>query len=131
MVYEEGNQSYKTMNLDLSEKNSYYQVSFRTDEIKTEDIPFKTALIGNYPNPFNPSTTISFTLAQSENVKLSIYNVKGQVVKTLINSQQEAGRHSVVWNGDDDYLNKVASGIYFYRLETSAGRQTKRMILMK
>ena len=72
--------------------------------------------LGNYPNPFNPSTTIKFDLRKAGYVNLEIYNIKGQKVRTLIDQQQEAGYHSKVWNGIDDSGNPIGSGIYFYRL---------------
>jgi len=85
----------------------------------------------NFPNPFNPSTTIQFTIGNVDNVRLNVYNVRGQLVKTLINDVKEAGNHAVVWNGDDHSGNSVSSGIYFYRMETSAGSEVRRMVLMK
>ena len=85
----------------------------------------------NYPNPFNPSTTISFTLSHSENITLNIYNIKGQLVRTLLNDKKEAGRYSIIWDGVDEKKNNVSSGIYFYRLETSCKTETKKMLLMK
>ena len=85
----------------------------------------------NFPNPFNPSTTIQFNIPRSGDVRLSIYNVKGQLVNTLVNEYLIAGQHSVVWEGRDNYGRDVASGIYFYRLETEGGVETKRMVLLK
>lgn len=89
--------------------------------------------MGNYPNPFNPTTTISFTLTteSSENTELVIYNAKGQKVKTLINENLRAGSHNVEWNGKDENNNPVSSGIYFYKLKSSTINQTKKMLLMK
>ena len=85
----------------------------------------------NYPNPFNPETTISFALPKECKVNLSIYNIRGQKVKTLVNESKATGSHSVVWNGTDDNGRGVSSGIYFYRLSTDAFSQTYRMVLMK
>ncbi|MDD4559637.1 MAG: FlgD immunoglobulin-like domain containing protein, partial [Candidatus Cloacimonetes bacterium] len=93
--------------------------------------PGQMALFQNYPNPFNPSTTISFSLPQASKVHLDIYNLKGQLVKTLVNTDMEAGIHSVVWNGRDKNNHTVASGVYFYRLSSPDYSQTKRMLLMK
>jgi flagellar hook assembly protein FlgD len=64
-------------------------------------------------------------------VRIDIYNIKGQLVKTLVNELKEPGRYSVIWNGDDNQANKVASGIYFYRLITDGYNSTKKMLLMK
>jgi len=92
-----------------------------------------TELIGNHPNPFNPTTTISFTTTElMENTELVIYNMKGQRVKQLVNETLPAGEHSVIWNGKDENNKHVSSGIYFYKMR--AGKdffQTKRMILLK
>ncbi len=90
-----------------------------------------TKLNNNYPNPFNPTTTISFSIAKSGNVNLDIYNVKGQKVKTLLNSVQTAGDHSAVWNGKDDNNNNLSSGVYFYKLQTEGYTSTKKMLLLK
>ena len=89
------------------------------------------ALSPNYPNPFNPETTISNEIASDGIVKLDIFNLKGQLVKTLVNENKVSGPHKVVWNGTDKYGRKVASGIYQYRLTTKDGRITKKMMLMK
>jgi hypothetical protein len=102
-----------------------------------EDIlPVATQLSGNYPNPFNPTTTISFDLHKNSQVELVVYNVKGQKVKTLVNEAMNAGKHRISWNGKDDSERPTSSGIYFYRFSTKnqdGGRYTatKKMILMK
>jgi len=85
----------------------------------------------NYPNPFNPETTIQFSLPEDSKVELSINNVKGQKVKTLTSDHFEKGAHSIIWNGSDNNNKSVSSGIYFYKL--SAGRNTimKKMLLLK
>lgn len=85
----------------------------------------------NYPNPFNPTTTISYSLPEATKLRLDIYNLKGQLVKTLVNTEVSAGLHSVVWNGKDMNNTAVASGVYFYRVSSQNGIQTKRMLLMK
>lgn len=91
-------------------------------------------LKANYPNPFNPSTTIAYTLPMTErnkNVSLVIYNQLGQKVKTLVNGIQPAGSHEVVWNGMDDAGNDVASGIYFYQLRYGGHQDTQKMLLVR
>lgn len=90
-----------------------------------------TALNGNYPNPFNPTTSISFDLAQDGPVSLDIYNVKGQKVKTLVNDRMVAGSHTIQWNGTDNSNKKVGSGIYFYNMKSGKYTNTRKMILMK
>ncbi len=94
-------------------------------------LPKKTALKNNYPNPFNPSTSIAFDLSQPENVCIDIYNVKGQKVKTLTNQFYQAGSHSVMWNGQDDNNQNVSSGIYFFNMRSGKYTSTRKMILLK
>jgi len=103
-------------------------VVVETDEIL---IPKITKLYQNFPNPFNPSTTIKYSLKEDSKVKLNIYNIKGQKIKQLVNDQLAAGQHSVVWNGADNNNKSVSSGIYFYKLKTYNFEKTKKMILMK
>ena len=90
-----------------------------------------TKLAQNYPNPFNPTTTISFDLAKAGKVKLNVYNIKGQLVRSLVNEDLYAGSHKVIWNGTDSRNRRVASGIYYYRLETKDFSKTHKMVLMK
>jgi hypothetical protein len=92
---------------------------------------YRTALKSNYPNPFNPETTISYSLAKQSKVSLQVFNILGQKVRTLVNETNNAGTHTVVWNGKDDSGNAVASGVYFYRLKSGTISQTNKMILMK
>ncbi len=83
------------------------------------------------PNPFNPNTTIAYSLPEAGKVRLDIYNVKGQLVKTLVNTEHVAGFHSAVWNGKDMNNKTVASGVYFYRISSPHKTQTKKMLLLK
>jgi len=90
--------------------------------------------LNNYPNPFNPTTTISFSLTTevTENTELVIYNLKGQKVKQLISDQLSEGKHSVAWNGTDENNKPVASGIYFYKLKISSKTEAiKKCLLLK
>lgn len=87
--------------------------------------------IDNYPNPFNPSTTLSFALEFGSDVKLDVYNITGQLVTTIIDRYLETGRHSVVWDGKDHSGKPVSSGIYFYRVQADDVTQTRKMILLK
>jgi len=91
-----------------------------------EPIPYEFSLRQNYPNPFNPRTEISFSLPRMSFVNLSVYNLLGQKVETLINKEMEAGQYSVTWDGSN-----VGSGIYFYRLESGDFIETKKMLLLK
>jgi len=99
------------------------------DENNISQICFN--LIGNYPNPFNPSTTIYYQLPENSEVNLSVYNIKGQKVKTLVNEVLPAGEHSAIWNGRDSNGNRVSSGIYFYKLKAGDYREVRKMILIK
>jgi len=94
-------------------------------------IPTNTELNSNYPNPFNPTTTISYSISEPIFVNIAIYNVKGAKVKNLVDGDKEAGFHSVVWDGKDHNGKKVASGIYLYRFNTSEVVQIKKMMLIK
>jgi hypothetical protein len=94
-------------------------------------IPATSFLGANYPNPFNPTTTISFGLNESGNVKISVFNSRGQLVRTLVNGTMQAGMHNVVWNGMDDTNRPLGSGIYFIKMQTRNLEQTTRAIMVK
>ena len=85
----------------------------------------------NYPNPFNPTTKINYSLNENSKVSLKVYNIKGQKVKTLIDEKMEAGEHSIIWNGRDSNSNRVGSGIYFYKLKAGDFQKVKKMLLLK
>ena len=101
------------------------------------NLPTVTELNGNYPNPFNPTTNIKFSLKADSKVSLMIYNIRGQKVKTLVEDDMQAGYHSVVWNGTDESGKNVSSGVYFSRFDSAyrndGGRYTsvKKVILLK
>jgi len=94
-------------------------------------IPLETVLHGNYPNPFNPSTTIRFDLAKDSDVTLQIFNLKGQLVKTVVHEKINAGVHTAEWNGDDNADRSVASGVYLYKLHTDTKLFVRKCILLK
>jgi hypothetical protein len=89
-------------------------------------IPAAVVLMNNYPNPFNPSTTIRYGLPHGSQVTLAVFNTLGQVVATLQNGPQEAGYHDVIFDSKD-----LPSGVYLYRLTTEDFDQTKRFILLR
>ena len=93
--------------------------------------PVATELTGNYPNPFNPTTTISFSTKEAGFVSINIYNMKGQLVKKLVEGNLEAAYHNILWDGRDDSNKTVSSGIYFYKMKTINYTATQKMILMK
>jgi hypothetical protein len=122
-------------NYALGTKNAATSPLGTLVDVKDKTIPVKYSLNEAYPNPFNPSTNIKFTLASSSKVKLIVYNSLGQQVSTLINQQMDAGSHTVVWNAKNSSIN-CASGVYFYRLtaEGASGEkfeQTKKLLLLK
>ncbi len=109
----------------------YHLVSFDKDFNDGFAIPKWVELSNNYPNPFNPITTISFSIPKETMVKLSVYNIKGQKVATLVNQEMSVGRHEIVWDGKNSLGKETGSGVYFYRLETSKKSITKKMLLLK
>lgn len=102
-----------------------------TDNDDLDVAVVNNTLLGNYPNPFNPETTISFAIQNPGHVSLDIYNLKGQKVKTLVNENKTSGRHDIVWNGKDENNSNVSSGVYFYKMRNGKYSSTKKMILMK
>jgi choloylglycine hydrolase len=93
--------------------------------------PQKIKLNQNYPNPFNPTTTIQYSFNQSSQVRLIVYNLLGQKVRTLVDSFQNSGEHSIVWSGTDELKNNISSGTYFYGVEINKGYIQKKMVLIK
>lgn len=94
-------------------------------------VPDAFSIGQNYPNPFNPSTTIRYALPEQMSVRIVIYNVLGQQVRTLVNDIQRPGNYSIVWNGTDRVGRLVASGIYFYRIDADHHQVTRRMLFAK
>ncbi|MFH0991961.1 MAG: immunoglobulin-like domain-containing protein [bacterium] len=95
-----------------------------------DDIPTEYSLC-NYPNPFNPSTVIAFTIPNNEYVRLSVFSSTGQLVTTLVNDQRQAGSYRVAWEGKDNLGRQVSSGIYFYQLITANYQRTEKMVLLR
>ena len=115
-------------------QNQTTTVNFIMSVVSNEDqvIPVAaTELIGNYPNPFNPETTIRYSVKEPSSIRIEIYNSKGQRVRTLVNETQPTGWYNVVFNGKDDQGKPVASGIYFYRMSAGSYTSTRKMILMQ
>jgi subtilisin family serine protease len=100
-------------------------------EETASSLPTYFALDQNYPNPFNPGTEISFALPKKSDVDLTIYDLLGRRVRTLISSELDAGYHTVAWNGRDGTGKPVSSGIYFYRIESGDFQMTRKMIMLK
>ncbi len=101
-------------------------------------VPLRFTLLQNYPNPFNPSTTLPFSLkVQGSTFKgpihatLKIYNILGQLVRTLVDEEKAPGKYKVIWDGKDNSGKEVGSGIYFYQLKTEEYTATKKMVLLR
>ena len=107
----------------------YYEGEQLKNDIK-ELMPDRLVLHSNFPNPFNPTTTLRYDLPQSGIVNITIHNVKGELVKTLLNSYQNAGFKSILWNATNDRNKPVSAGIYLYTIQTQEAMQTKKMILL-
>jgi hypothetical protein len=90
-----------------------------------------TQLNGNYPNPFNPTTTISYAIKEPANVSIDIYNIKGQMIRSLVNEAKTTGQHTVVWDGKDRQGKTVGNGVYQYVLKAGTHKETRRMTLTK
>ncbi|MCK4312583.1 MAG: right-handed parallel beta-helix repeat-containing protein [Candidatus Cloacimonetes bacterium] len=101
-------------------------------EIIVQGTPLNFAILQNYPNPFNPTTSIRYQIPEDNSrVSICVYNIKGQLVRTLIDKKQDAGFHQVIWNGTDNTGKKVSSGVYFYRMEFGTFSNVKKLILLK
>ena len=96
-----------------------------------EPLPYVYSLEQNFPNPFNPSTTIEYNIKSRTNVQLAIFNLLGQKIRTLIDDNQQTGKYAIEWDGADDTGQPVASGIYFYQLKTVNLFESRKMILLK
>jgi len=94
-------------------------------------IPTEFGLNQNYPNPFNPTTTISFDIPEMSDVRIDIYNVLGQRVKTLVDANYQPGYHSVQWDGSNDKGQSEVSGIYIYTISANGYRETHKMLMIK
>ena len=94
-------------------------------------LPDKFTLDQNYPNPFNPITTLSYELPENGLVNITIYDMVGRQVKTLVNQRQDAGYKSLIWDATNDYGKPVSAGIYLYQIQAGEYMQTKKMVLLK
>ena len=96
------------------------------DHSVISEIPEDFSLLQNYPNPFNPVTTICYSLDKTSDISLKIYSTNGKLVETLYTGSKPAGEHSITWNASN-----LASGVYFYKLDSGSNVITKKMILLK
>jgi hypothetical protein len=146
-VYHDGDNQYHTIVssivfgaiIDTESPNTkadlmhLYLTNLTQPVVSVEDQMVPVAgLKGNYPNPFNPETTIAFTIgAPDTSVRIDIFNVKGEKINTFLDAILPSGNHSVIWNGTDTNNHGVSSGIYFYKMQTEQCTEIKKMILMK
>jgi len=120
---------YQEIVRDLESKLSFFNDIDYDSQISAPKIAM---LYNNYPNPFNPITNISFSLADDvKNAKIEVFNIKGQKIKTLVNSHLEKGAHNVVWDGTDTNNKNISSGLYFYKLTTGKEIAVKKMLLLR
>jgi len=109
----------------------FYAHLITTSTEDREQLPDQYKLYSNYPNPFNPQTTIRYDLPKTSEVTLTIYNSLGQEVTTLVNATQDAGSYTVIWDGVSDLGRQVSSGVYFYRIDAGEYRQVRKMVLVR
>ena len=112
------------------------EAAFRTalyGASSASSLPKAFALSQNSPNPFNPATTIGFSVPEgkSAQVTLNVYDIRGKLVRTLVNETKESGTYTVYWNGTDNNGNNIASGVYFYRMNAGEFSQTRKMVMLK
>jgi hypothetical protein len=112
-------------------ENACYAATAVEEEPASEAPRFRSELFQNAPNPFNPETTIRYTVSQKGPVTIDIFNVNGARVRTLVEKTHEAGVYSTRWNGTDDSGRHVASGVYFYQLRAGGFVDSKKLILLK
>lgn len=124
--------SQKDTTSTLTDNSGMYSVDLSPESTNVSENPSPEIFLlhQNYPNPFNPSTVIQYELKSSAHVKLNIYNVAGQVVRSLIDNTEVQGTHSVQWDGRDNDGKGVSAGVYLYRLQAGGFSQTKKMVLL-
>lgn len=125
---------YTVKNPDGSTGSRLSLVPYRFNYVTLDaepDEPITQLTTTNYPNPFNPETTISYSLPSDTHVEITIFNIKGQVVRRLVDGEQPAGRYQTVWNGKNDNGRSVGSGVYFYRITTDDKTLREKMLLLK
>ena len=101
------------------------------EQSRHSNLPEKISLLNNYPNPFNAQTTIHFMLPHTVHINLDIFNIKGEIVKSLISKVMDAGYQSIKWDGTDNNGQKMSSGMYIYKINTEEFIDSKKMLLLK
>ena len=118
-------------NITSGISNDIYDIIFNYLETKDVSTPYKINLHQNYPNPFNPTTLIRYDLPVNEHVSINIHDLTVKRVKSLVNTNQDAGYRSINWNATSDLGQPVSAGMYIYTIQTGEFRQTKKMVLLK
>ena len=127
----EGRELYVDANLDGAHYGLTPITSGTGIVLEQSSVPVAFDLMQNYPNPFNPSTTIGFSIPESSHVTLSIYDMTGRLVTTLVDGTVDMGVHTVEWRGEDSSGSIVSAGVYIYALESGDTMVTNKMIFMK
>jgi hypothetical protein len=127
----EDNARFEVANGLIADPNQLSNQAVVAGLLEIQSTPTEFALLQNFPNPFNPETTIQYNLSESADVTLHIYNVVGQVVRTLVSERQAAGRYRVQWSGMDDRSVPVSSGIYFYEIRAGKNKDVRKLMLLK
>jgi hypothetical protein len=133
---EPGTYRWRVSSYDNPNPNEAYTVSQvlcmgQTLAVGDLDFARNVSLSQNYPNPFARSSTIRFAVPRAQQVSLRIYDIAGRTVRTLVNGRLDAGAHQRVWDGRGDSGQRVAAGVYFYRLDTEQGLRTRRMVMLQ
>ncbi|MDP2035742.1 MAG: T9SS type A sorting domain-containing protein [Ignavibacteria bacterium] len=130
--FDEGQNYYwRVQSKNIAGYGPWSETSSILVDVKKDELPTEYSLSQNYPNPFNPATTINFSIADKSHVQLSVFNLLGEVVKTLVDQNEETGVHSMTWNGLNESGIPVNSGVYLLRLEAGSQIQMRKMILLK
>ncbi len=128
------NDTYQVKAVAYDSISSVEQLWTVTATVENNDpqvTPLETRMYTNYPNPFNPETTIRYSLKSTGWVNISVYDIKGQLLRILTNSNQKPGRYHVIWNGRDNHNDAVASGIYYIQMKTNEGNDIRKITLIK
>jgi hypothetical protein len=122
----------RTGNELVNSNRTWYSYEGLELSTETDDrIPLEFSLNQNFPNPFNPNTTISFDLANDSHVLINIYDMTGKIIRTLVDHNMKSGQKMIDWNGKDDDGKSVSGGLYLYNLNTDNYSQTRKMVLIK
>jgi len=125
-----------TVRCIITDEDYSYNVTWivhveESDNNGVEIIPVVTAIIGNYPNPFNPETSLEFAVSSAQNIRIDVYNSRGQHVKTLVDREYLTGMHKVIWDGKDRRNQSQPSGIYYFRMISESGSDVSKALLLK